>query len=620
MKKIFYTTIFILICLAGFGVAENAKADDTNCAPLTSNICQPIGSICPPERVITSDTYCQSAQNPQNWRQPEDSWKNYICCAPRKINVTGCADLAPGVGATCFTASASGNRCDTTKNAMIDSTVANLCPLHLEYADHTVDDPTGYGNFCCVPKCELQKNDAGEAGHCTNIINTTEESKYCPAGEEYLGIFDCLKQSWDTIFPSLQVCCRKTTSAGPSSGQLPGLLDCEDVIGATCKKNCATGETAYTINEGDVTVGNLVCPSDKPKCCLNPTNTKCSSPQNLKLAKKETYSYTGACKDACDNQTEIDLGLGFLDCYQRKTAETPGHFQSCCAPTASLTNANTNATPITTPPRIPLAGTYRGGTAVGFEGLKGFGNVKISVLIGRIIQSALGVIGALALLMVVYGGIILLSSRGGEGVKKGKDILTWSIIGVAVILGSYALVSFTLTGLGGGGVAPGDITSTGSFTGTAKGGTNTNATPATNAPAGADCLSQNGLCRNCTGYPTPLTEALKSECARNIIDTDSAQLHPLLDKCLPVVTGCGEGQICCIPIPTTAPGPTPDANGCFGTTAKGFTGCQPGGSPYNCCDCGAAGSGTEALTCKSGTGAGVVSHHCGKGSHYCRKP
>ena len=109
-----------------------------------------------------------------------------------------------------------------------------------------------------------------------------------------------------------------------------------------------------------------------------------------------------------------------------------------------------------------------GGGATSVE-LKDLSPVKIEAtpagiagLIGDVINAALGVVGALALFMFIYGGIYLLSSAGSsEKVKKGKDVITWSVIGLAVILGSYALTSFVINGLlgTGGGGGGGEYTS-----------------------------------------------------------------------------------------------------------------------------------------------------------------
>lgn len=67
-------------------------------------------------------------------------------------------------------------------------------------------------------------------------------------------------------------------------------------------------------------------------------------------------------------------------------------------------------------------------------------------LIGKIINSILGVVGSLALLMFVYGGLTWMTSSGNqEKVKKGRDIIVWSAIGLAVIFISYALTRFVLS-------------------------------------------------------------------------------------------------------------------------------------------------------------------------------
>lgn len=66
-------------------------------------------------------------------------------------------------------------------------------------------------------------------------------------------------------------------------------------------------------------------------------------------------------------------------------------------------------------------------------------------LIGKIINAVLGVVGSLALLMFVYGGLTWMTSSGSqEKVKKGRDIIVWSAIGLAIIFASYGLVRILL--------------------------------------------------------------------------------------------------------------------------------------------------------------------------------
>jgi hypothetical protein len=68
------------------------------------------------------------------------------------------------------------------------------------------------------------------------------------------------------------------------------------------------------------------------------------------------------------------------------------------------------------------------------------------LLIGLVINSVLGVVGSLALLMFIYGGLTWMTSAGSqEKVKKGRDIILWSAIGLVVIFTAYAMTRFVLS-------------------------------------------------------------------------------------------------------------------------------------------------------------------------------
>lgn len=74
------------------------------------------------------------------------------------------------------------------------------------------------------------------------------------------------------------------------------------------------------------------------------------------------------------------------------------------------------------------------------EGISGTRTV-----IGRVINGILGITGSFGLFMFIYGGFIMLTSAGNtEKISKGKNILIWAIIGILVIMSSYAIVRFIL--------------------------------------------------------------------------------------------------------------------------------------------------------------------------------
>lgn len=66
-------------------------------------------------------------------------------------------------------------------------------------------------------------------------------------------------------------------------------------------------------------------------------------------------------------------------------------------------------------------------------------------LANRVINGILGVVGALALLYIVWGGVTWMTSRGNaESIKKGKDTIVWGILGLAMIFSSYVILTFVI--------------------------------------------------------------------------------------------------------------------------------------------------------------------------------
>lgn len=72
----------------------------------------------------------------------------------------------------------------------------------------------------------------------------------------------------------------------------------------------------------------------------------------------------------------------------------------------------------------------------------------IPEIIARVIKAVLGLVGSIGLLMFVYGGFLWLTAGGSdERVKKGREVLTWAIIGLATIFASYTILNFIISGL-----------------------------------------------------------------------------------------------------------------------------------------------------------------------------
>ena len=93
----------------------------------------------------------------------------------------------------------------------------------------------------------------------------------------------------------------------------------------------------------------------------------------------------------------------------------------------------------TTPPP-PFGLAY--GTATGL------GNTDIRTTIASIINVALGLLGIVALVIVLYGGFKWMTAGGNdEQVGEARKIIISGVVGLAVIFSSYAIASFVLTQL-----------------------------------------------------------------------------------------------------------------------------------------------------------------------------
>lgn len=78
----------------------------------------------------------------------------------------------------------------------------------------------------------------------------------------------------------------------------------------------------------------------------------------------------------------------------------------------------------------------------------GLGNNDPVTVVASIINWFLGILGLLALCLIIYGGFIWMFSRGNEEeIKKARDILKSAAIGLTIILASYGIASYVFNNL-----------------------------------------------------------------------------------------------------------------------------------------------------------------------------
>ena len=74
----------------------------------------------------------------------------------------------------------------------------------------------------------------------------------------------------------------------------------------------------------------------------------------------------------------------------------------------------------------------------------------ITFIVGRVVSALLGVIGVVSLVVFVVGAYYYLTAGGNpEKIKQGTTTLVWAIIGIIIAFGSYAILEFILSRIGG---------------------------------------------------------------------------------------------------------------------------------------------------------------------------
>lgn len=97
-------------------------------------------------------------------------------------------------------------------------------------------------------------------------------------------------------------------------------------------------------------------------------------------------------------------------------------------------------------PNIQTATAAATSSVVGLEELDPIKTTP-EKFIGRMIKGALGIVGTVALVMMIYAGITwMFAGVRGEAkeIEKAQDTIFWAVLGLAVIFSSYAAVNFII--------------------------------------------------------------------------------------------------------------------------------------------------------------------------------
>ena len=75
---------------------------------------------------------------------------------------------------------------------------------------------------------------------------------------------------------------------------------------------------------------------------------------------------------------------------------------------------------------------------------------ELSDIIKKIVNAVIFIIGIVAVVMIILGGVNYATSQGDpQKVKKGKDTILYGIIGLVIAILAYAIVNFVIGALAG---------------------------------------------------------------------------------------------------------------------------------------------------------------------------
>ncbi|MBU2542304.1 pilin [Patescibacteria group bacterium] len=75
---------------------------------------------------------------------------------------------------------------------------------------------------------------------------------------------------------------------------------------------------------------------------------------------------------------------------------------------------------------------------------------SVPVIVGNVLGSVLSLVGVLFFALMLYGGIVWMMARGNqEDEKKALSTITAAIIGIVIVVSSYAITNFVFEGMKG---------------------------------------------------------------------------------------------------------------------------------------------------------------------------
>jgi len=101
-------------------------------------------------------------------------------------------------------------------------------------------------------------------------------------------------------------------------------------------------------------------------------------------------------------------------------------------------------------PTVPASPTTQGTTPVTVDSLDNpIGTEDPVAVINKGVNTGLGLLGSIAMLMIVWGGLQWMLAAGNDSkIKKGRDTMLWAAVGLIIIFMAYVIVIAVIQAVG----------------------------------------------------------------------------------------------------------------------------------------------------------------------------
>ncbi len=104
-----------------------------------------------------------------------------------------------------------------------------------------------------------------------------------------------------------------------------------------------------------------------------------------------------------------------------------------------------------TPGKLDLTSSmdkFATSSGMGKSGQAASGQSGLIETIGKLIQAALGLLGIILVVLVIYAGFLWMTASGNEEqVSKAKKMLSNAVIGMVIIMAAYAITAFVVSSI-----------------------------------------------------------------------------------------------------------------------------------------------------------------------------